>query len=58
MTGSIDFGYRWQAASAAVSIPIDIVNLGSGPGFWGRFTLLDHKSRVFDQAHTRVQLGR
>src|ERR1700694_5220078 len=55
LTGSIDFGYRWRSGvGGSFDTYRSIVNLGSGPKLLGAdFTLLDRKSRLFDQAHIR-----
>ena len=55
LTGSIDFGYRWRSdVGGSFDTYRSIVNLGSGPKLLGGdFTLLDRKSRLFDQVHIR-----
>ena len=55
LTGSIDLGYRWRSdVGGSFDTYRSIVNLGSGPKLLGAdFTLLDRKSRLFDQAHIR-----
>src|SRR5437588_5828766 len=55
LTGSIDAGYRWRSdVGGSFDTYRSIVNLGSGPKLLGAdFTLLDRKSRVFDQVHIR-----
>src|SRR6202171_4862373 len=55
LTGSIDVGYRWRSGvGGSFDTYRSIVNLGSGPKLLGAdFTLLDRKSRVFDQVHIR-----
>jgi hypothetical protein len=55
LTGSIDFGYRWQSGvGGSFDTYRSIVNLGSGPKLLGAdFTLLDPKSRVFDRVQVR-----
>src|SRR6266853_4588925 len=55
LTGSIDAGYRWRSdVGGSFDTYRSIVNLGSGPKLLGAdFTLLDRKSRVFDQVRIR-----
>src|SRR5579863_5083907 len=53
LTGSIDVGYRWgTGVGGSFDTYRSIINLGSGPKLLGAdFTLLDPKSRLFDQVH-------
>jgi hypothetical protein len=56
LTGSIDVGYRWQSGvGGSFDTYRSIVNLGSGAKLLGAdFTLLDPKSRLFDQVRIRA----
>src|SRR5580692_879762 len=56
LTGSVDFGYRWQTGiGGSVATYRTFVDLGAGPKLLAtEFTLKDPKKRLFDEAHVRA----
>ena len=54
-TGSVDFGYRWQAnLSGDAGMYRSVVNLGQGPKLTGLdFSIVDPQKRLFDELDAR-----
>jgi len=55
LTGSVDFGYRWQAGlSGDTAMYRSLVDLGAGPKLTGlEFTVVDPGKRLFDKLVAR-----